>query len=64
MRVQCMTCTRTYDDEHCWTICPHSPLGHPVDDLCPICDTLRSVHGPCVHQQAADKLKEEQENAM
>jgi len=50
MEVRCDTCGRVYDDFDCWTICPHSPLGYPHDDLCPKCDTLKSVHGPCVHQ--------------
>ena len=33
-----------------WTICPNSPAEGPVDDLCPKCDTLKSVHGTCRHQ--------------
>jgi hypothetical protein len=51
MYVQCDKCNRWNDDTARWTICPHSPLGHPTDDLCPKCDTLRSRHGPCQHQQ-------------
>lgn len=47
----CDDCDRGYDDAKQWTICPHSPLGYAVDDLCPKCDTLKSVHGPCRHQQ-------------
>lgn len=50
----CEKCKRFYDDAQRWTICPHSPLGRPVNDLCPKCDTLRSVHGPCEHQMASD----------
>lgn len=53
MRVTCNKCGRGYDDAEQWTICPHSPLGMPIDDLCPKCDTLRSVHGPCTHQVEA-----------
>lgn len=52
MRTLCPKCNRTYDDAEQWTICPHTPLGYPVFDLCPRCDTLESVHGPCIHQQA------------
>src|SRR3954470_24150618 len=48
----CEHCHRHYDDADQWTICPHSPLGYAHDDLCPKCDTLRSVHGPCRHQLA------------
>jgi len=55
MFVTCNTCGRVYDDAARWTICPHSPLGCAVDDLCPKCDTLQSVHGPCPHQ--LEKLK-------
>lgn len=51
MWVRCKDCNRGYNDEECWTICPHSPLGFPIKDLCPMCDTLKSVHGPCRHQQ-------------
>ncbi len=51
MYVRCEQCGRGYDDVNRWTICPHSPLGFPIDDLCPKCDTLKSVHGPCRHQQ-------------
>lgn len=52
---RCDKCGRVYDDATRWTICPHSPLGYPVDDLCPRCDTLKSVHGPCPHQLAKEK---------
>ncbi len=50
MNVQCDSCRRVYDDAERWTICPHSPLGGPIDDLCPQCDTLASRQGPCHHQ--------------
>jgi hypothetical protein len=50
MYLNCDGCGRGYDDAKQWTICPHSPLGYAVDDLCPRCDTLRSVHGLCRHQ--------------
>ena len=51
MYVRCERCGRGYNDEHQWTICPHSPLGFGVNDYCPRCDTLKTVHGPCRHQQ-------------
>ena len=50
MHVECQDCNRIYDDATRWTICPHSPLGMPINDLCPVCDTLQSIHGPCKHQ--------------
>jgi hypothetical protein len=53
MFVRCERCGRCYDDATRWTVCPHSPLGFPPDDLCPRCDTLRSVHGPCPHRGPA-----------
>lgn len=34
MFVICPTCNRTYDDEHCWTICPHGPLWAAHDAYC------------------------------
>ena len=52
MHVICDRCMIGYDDAVRWTICPHSPLGSPVGDLCPKCDTLKTIHGPCVHQGA------------
>lgn len=55
MWVKCMKCNRSYDDSNQWTICPHSPLGQPIDDYCPKCDTLRSIHGPCKHQYIMPK---------
>ena len=60
MHVRCEKCDRVYDDAARWTICPHSPLGCAVDDLCPRCDTLKSVHGPCAHQIMAYQEKPEQ----
>src|SRR4051812_15648923 len=50
MWITCDKCHRGYDDASCWTICPHGPLGFANDDYCPKCDTLKPVHGPCVHQ--------------
>lgn len=50
----CTACGRVYDDERQWTICPHGPLGFPLADYCPICDTLKSRHGPCQHQQLVE----------
>lgn len=50
MYTKCERCHRNYDDAKQWTICPHSPLGFPIDDLCPRCDTLKTIHGPCRHQ--------------
>lgn len=44
MYTYCEKCRRGYDDAGQWTICPHSPLGGPIDDLCPKCDTLYSRH--------------------
>lgn len=52
MQVVCPKCNRVYDDANRWTMCPHTPLECAVDDLCPECDTLKSVHGPCQHQIA------------
>lgn len=57
MFVTCPDCHRSYDDAEQWTLCPHSPLGCSHDDLCPKCDTLRSVHGACPHQIEADKAE-------
>jgi hypothetical protein len=46
MTLQCPKCMRVYDDETCWTLCPHNPLSRAHDapycrehDLfhCPIC---------------------------
>jgi DnaJ-class molecular chaperone len=51
MYVRCETCYREYDDEEQWTTCPHGPLGFGVSDYCLKCDTLKTVHGPCRHQQ-------------
>lgn len=34
MYIQCPNCGRNYDDEHCWTICPHGPLWAPLDSYC------------------------------
>lgn len=53
MYTRCEKCERLYDDEGQWTICPHGPIEFPVDDYCPRCDTLKSVHGSCVHQDIA-----------
>lgn len=53
MIVRCNQCQRVYNDAEQWTLCPHTPLGYPVDGYCPQCDTLRSVHGPCRHQAEA-----------
>jgi len=50
MIVQCIRCGRNYDDENCWTLCPHGPLEYHLDDYCYKCDTLKSIHGPCKHQ--------------
>lgn len=47
----CPKCQRRYDDEQHWTICPHGPLEFALDDYCCKCDTLKSVFGPCIHQQ-------------
>lgn len=30
----CETCGHYYDDEFCWTICPHGPLWAAVDAYC------------------------------
>lgn len=30
MTVKCDKCGRVYDDAQRWTICPHTPLGTPV----------------------------------
>ncbi len=57
MWVSCNTCHRSYDDAAQWTICPHSLLGMPVDDLCPQCDTSRSIHGACRHQTGIDSSR-------
>jgi hypothetical protein len=62
MYVICQKCGRSYDDANQWTICPHSPLDSPINDLCPKCDTLRSVHGPCVHQQSGDQNDQSSNN--
>jgi hypothetical protein len=51
MIVLCLKCGRYYDDAVCWTICPHGPLEHGLDEYCPKCDTIISRHGPCVHQK-------------
>ena len=56
MYVQCDKCSRVYDDAARWTTCPHPPLGFAADDLCPRCDTLKSVHGPCRHQGPPKEL--------
>jgi hypothetical protein len=31
MLLQCEKCLKRYDDEHCWTICPHNPIYRPHD---------------------------------
>lgn len=59
MNVVCDNCRRLYDDENRWTICPHGPLGFPPDDYCPNCDTLKSIHGPCIHQQSRENAVQE-----
>lgn len=51
MYVRCEKCGRNYDDAKCWTICPHGPLWAGLSDYCPRCDTVKSLHGPCPHQQ-------------
>lgn len=51
MIIVCERCGRYYDDSVRWTICPHGPLGFSPEDYCPKCDTLKSVHGSCEHQQ-------------
>lgn len=56
MYVRCDECGKTYDDEGRLTICPHPPLGFSVDEFCPLCDTLRPVHGPCRHQEEHDEV--------
>lgn len=50
MHRTCETCNRNYDDVSSWTICPHGPLGYPLDDYCTRCDTVKSLHGACKHQ--------------
>jgi hypothetical protein len=30
----CETCGHYYDDEFCWTQCPHGPLWAPLDAYC------------------------------
>jgi uncharacterized OB-fold protein len=47
---RCDKCGRLYDDYNQWTLCPHGPLEFPHDDYCWRCDTVKSVHGECVHQ--------------
>lgn len=54
MYVPCDKCGRRYDDAQQWTICPHGPLEFPIDDYCPKCDTLKSIHGMCQHQEEAE----------
>jgi hypothetical protein len=35
MIVRCSNCEAVYDDESCWTICPHNPLYvNPDKKLC------------------------------
>jgi len=29
MNVRCGECKRVYNDEFCWTLCPHGPLEEP-----------------------------------
>jgi hypothetical protein len=60
MTVQCDKCGRFYDDAECWTLCPHGPLAFPLNDYCYKCDTLRSIHGRCRHQQEEDAAKQNQ----
>ena len=55
MNVTCPACRRIYDDATCWTLCPHGPLWAGVNDYCPRCDTVVSVHGKCRHQQPKEE---------
>ena len=52
MIVTCSDCNRTYDDVDRWTLCPHGPLGFPLDDYCPKCDTVKTIFGQCPHQES------------
>lgn len=47
----CVECKRQYNDESCWTICPHGPLYEPLCDYCPYCDIVVSRYGPCRHMK-------------
>lgn len=42
----CEQCEHGYDDENCWTICPHGPLWAAVDAYCRECD-LVNCHTHC-----------------
>jgi hypothetical protein len=43
MVVCCSKCKRCYDDEHCWTICPHGPLWAGVDQYDPKTDCVKGI---------------------
>lgn len=57
MRTVCPICKFMYDDETCWTICPHGPIAFPLEDYCRKCDTLKSVQGMCLHQKREEEEK-------
>ena len=38
MRQFCDECKRSYDDEHCSTVCPHKGMG-----FCAVCDCVICV---------------------
>jgi hypothetical protein len=54
--VSCGKCGRTYDDAECWTICPHTPLGSPINEY----DPKKNPSGYCrEHDLVGPHLHEE-----
>lgn len=42
----CEKCGHYYDDEHCWTICPHGPIWAPLNAYCREHDLVNcKLHG-------------------
>jgi hypothetical protein len=42
----CETCGHYYDDEFCWTLCPHGPLWAPLHAYCREYDLVNcKLHG-------------------
>lgn len=41
MRQYCESCSCSYDDEHCSTVCPHKGIGY-----CAVCDCVICVCTP------------------